>query len=174
MIEIGQTHGCRTIVGGPANRSQKYPHVVSWQCQCICGDISWVEQRKITRGKSLKCRICCNKMYVVNERYLLPSERERLVSKISAIFHRCYNQESSGWSDYGGRGIKVCDEWVRDRTEFLLYLLTLAGWDNTELTLDRVDNDKGYEPGNLRFVSRSVQQHNRRITRESLRRHIGA
>ena len=68
--------------------------------------------------------------------------------------------------------------WVADRTKFLAYLVKLDGWDNHKLQLDRKDNERGYVPGNLRFVTRSVNMANkRRITAREvveLRRRIAA
>lgn len=52
--------------------------------------------------------------------------------------------------------------WVEHRVEFLRYLVGLDGWDAPALQLDRIDNNKGYEPGNLRFVTRSVNMSNKR------------
>ena len=49
-----------------------------------------------------------------------------------------------------------------DRVAFLRYLVGLQGWDQPELQLDRIDNNRGYEPGNLRFVTRSVNMANKR------------
>jgi hypothetical protein len=80
------------------------------------------------------------------------------------------------YPDYGGRGITVYQGWVENRVEFLRYLVGLDGWDRPELQLDRIDNNRGYAPSNLRFVSRSVNMSNkRRITArevESLRQRI--
>jgi len=106
------------------------------------------------------------------------THRERLLNRISAIISRCINATNKTFPDYGGRGIAVHAEWVANRVEFLRYLVGLEGWDKPELQLDRTDNSKGYEPGNLRFVTRSVNMANkRRITAREvvdLRNHIAA
>jgi hypothetical protein len=56
----------------------------------------------------------------------------------------------------------VWGEWCADQVAFVAYLMTLDGWDNDGLVIDRIDNDGHYEPGNLRFVTRSVSQRNKR------------
>lgn len=66
------------------------------------------------------------------------------------------------YEHYGARGIRVYAAWVADRRAFLAYLVTLDGWDAPALELDRVDVNKGYEPGNLRFVTRAVNASNKR------------
>lgn len=54
------------------------------------------------------------------------------------------------------------EPWRTDRAAFLRYLVSLEGWDVPEYDIDRRDNDRGYEPGNLRFVPRAVNQANKR------------
>lgn len=88
--------------------------------------------------------------------------RARLLNRLSSIIHRCTNPNCRVYPSYGGRGIKVYDEWTKDRWAFLRYVQTLPGWDDPELQLDRIDNDSGYVPGNLRFVTRSENLKNKR------------
>jgi hypothetical protein len=93
-----------------------------------------------------------------------------LLGRLSAIIRRCRNPEVEHYEDYGGRGIDVAQEWVDDRGAFLRYIKTLDGWDNLDLEIDRIDNDKGYEEGNIRFVTRAENLRNKRkvpvLTRE--------
>lgn len=66
------------------------------------------------------------------------------------------------YEHYGARGIRIYAAWLADRRAFLAHLVTLDGWDVPSLELDRIDVNKGYEPGNLRFVSRSENLRNKR------------
>lgn len=77
----------------------------------------------------------------------------------SNLIQRCTNPKHPQYHNYGGRGIKVCDQW-RDATEFLVWAGS-AGWE-PGLQIDRIDNDGDYEPGNCRFVTPSVNASNRR------------
>jgi hypothetical protein len=90
------------------------------------------------------------------------AHRERLLNRIAAILTRCHNKGSRIYKHYGGRGISVHLPWRTDRRAFLKYLLTLPGWDVPELELDRENNDLGYQPGNLRFISKRENMFNRR------------
>lgn len=72
---------------------------------------------------------------------------------------RCNNPNFPKYTDYGGRGIKVCQEWQLFE-QFQEWAMT-SGYADT-LTLDRVDNDKGYSPSNCRWVTQKDQCNNKR------------
>jgi hypothetical protein len=77
-----------------------------------------------------------------------------------AMVGRCHNPRNRAYHRYGGRGISVCDRW-RDFTAFLADM----GERPSGLTIDRIDNDKGYEPGNCRWAGWHAQNQNRRSTK---------
>ncbi len=64
--------------------------------------------------------------------------------------------------NYKDRGIKVHLEWINDRFSFVRYALTLSGHDDYSLSIDRINNDGDYVPGNVRFATRKEQNNNRR------------
>jgi hypothetical protein len=75
-----------------------------------------------------------------------------------AMKQRCYNPNAKWFSNYGARGIDVCDDW---RPDFQAYFADV-GDPPDGLTLDRVDNSRGYSPDNIRWATRAVQTANRR------------
>lgn len=154
--------------------------------RCSCGWEGFVHRSNIKHGRSTRCGECAKRKAIEtrweNQGYYAicrdRAHRDRLLDRISAIIVRCTNPKSATYPDYGGRGIYVHPAWIADRTKFLAHLVTLDGWDNPELQLDREDNERGYVPGNLRFVTRSVNMANKRkiTAREvvKLRRRIAA
>jgi hypothetical protein len=75
-----------------------------------------------------------------------------------AMKQRCYNPNDPRYKDWGGRGIKICAEWLTDYKAFEMYM----GQRPKGYTLDRIDNDGDYEPGNVRWSTPKEQCVNRR------------
>lgn len=78
------------------------------------------------------------------------------------MIERCENPENAQWCDYGGRGIRVCDRW---RAGFLAFLEDVGRKPSPGHSIDRIDNDKGYEPGNVAWRTRREQNRNTRYNR---------
>jgi hypothetical protein len=71
---------------------------------------------------------------------------------------RCYNAKASGYDRYGAHGITICDEW---RDSFEAFFLCMGPKPSTKHSIDRIDNSKGYEPGNCRWATPTQQSRNR-------------
>ena len=162
-IPVGTQFGDLTVLER-VNRNKAWDYRV----QCTCGSTSVVTKRNLVAGRTTRCNACA-KRAAGEKRWLKYSEvlpdtehRSRLLNRISSCIQRCHNPKNSSYKDYGERGIQVHSAWREDRGAFLRYLIDLEGWDNPDLDLDRTDNNRGYEPGNLRFVSRSDNARNKR------------
>lgn len=94
-------------------------------------------------------------------RYDTPTKFKRYQGAFNA-WSRCNDPDHPRFKDYGGRGIKVLFLTVH---HFAAYLLTLPGWDDLRMVIDRIDNNDHYREGNLRFATRSESIKNRRRSR---------
>jgi len=83
-----------------------------------------------------------------------------------AMKQRCHNSKHSGYRNYGGRGIKVCDRWLNSFKDFLK---DIGKRPSLKHSIDRVNNDSNYEPGNCRWATRKQQANNKRRYHQSLR-----
>jgi hypothetical protein len=137
--------------------------------RCSCGGGPHrVHISNLRRGASTRCNACAKQSANLWRKNWFkyeavcpdPEHRRRLCNRISACYNRCHNPNDAGYRNYGARGIQVYGPWRTDRAAFLGYLVSLEGWDRSDLELDRIDNERGYEPGNLRFVSKRENRNN--------------
>lgn len=95
-----------------------------------------------------------------NPNYKDGRKKTRLYRIYRNVLTRCYNSNSAQFHYYGGRNISVCDEWLNDFKSF--YDWSMSHGYNDTLTIDRIDNTKGYSPDNCRWVTMQTQSINRR------------
>lgn len=79
--------------------------------------------------------------------------------------HRCHNPGHYSYSEYGGRGISVCDEWRKAQSGFTTFLKDMGARPGTNFSVERLDNDAGYSKDNCVWADRKTQSCNRRKAR---------
>ena len=120
-----------------------------WLCGCRCGWYSKVDSSTLVRdtGNARSCGFC-------KPDVRWPSEYITWMS----MRGRCNNPNDTNYENYGGRGIKVCERW----DDFFNFLEDVGMKEHPELTLDRIENNGNYEPGNVRWATKYTQARNKR------------
>lgn len=172
-VKIGDVIGDRACVDeceyDPTKKNYRQRVIM----KCKCGREDEVTISNLLKKQPNKT---CNSCSLGHGPYIY-GQKEAFGNTICKIFERCYKKSFHKYEQYGGRGIKVWPPWINNRLSFRLYLvklwyettgtfsLDMYGQGADQLTLDRIDNDGHYEPGNLRFTDKITQANN---TRRSL------
>jgi hypothetical protein len=149
--------------------SQRRPGGKSlWLCVCDCGVERIVRGDTLRSGISGSCgcrlreRTRARLTIHGHTRYGKKKKRSRLYAAWVSMRQRCNNPRSQGYHNYGGRGIRVYPRWDTSSARFLSDILSEIGWPPKGKSLDRIDNDGNYEPGNVRWANPLTQTLNRR------------
>lgn len=162
---LGQRYGRLTVIG--FTESTVREGSVAWVCRCDCGNnITVNKPGNVKCGQTKSCGCLKDEQNIHNlaeKRRTHGMSETRLFRIWEKMRDRCNNPNVPAYKNYGGRGIKVCNEW--DESFVAFYEWAIAAGYNDELTIERVDNDKGYGPDNCCWITREEQQRNKRNIR---------
>ena len=133
-----------------------------WLCECECGKETTVVGKRLRSGETKSCG--CLRVDIAVEHGMNNKTHGQTKSRTwkswSCMRERCMNPNAHGYSLYGARGIKICSRWDR----FESFLVDM-GERPDGFTIDRIDTDGNYEPGNCRWASWKQQNNNKRNNR---------
>lgn len=165
ISEIGKRYG-RLIVAAevPRNTRDNSRHV-RWRCLCDCGGTKVVPGSSLRNGGVSSCGCLFRESHrkVITQRNITHGQKSHPLYNIwQGMLHRCQNPNNAGFLNYGGRGIKVCEDW-QNLPNFISWVENNLGPRPPQYSLDRINNNGDYRPGNVRWADAKTQAANKRI-----------
>lgn len=137
----------------------------AWLVRCDCGVTKYVAEVPLARGRTKSCGCRAAWFGRTNNLRHGHAGRGALTAEYAAwmaMRSRCTNPKNNSFRDYGARGIRVCERWSKS---FESFLADVGRRPSPGHSIDRIDNSRGYEPGNVRWATRYQQNSNRRSNR---------
>jgi hypothetical protein len=154
---VGRRFGSLTVRGEAEGRGGK----ARWHCDCECGGSTITCSSNLTGGRALSCG-CLQRRRLAASKTTHGKAKSPEHRAWQAMKTRCYNPNYPLFHRYGGRGIFVCAAW---RESFDAFLADVGPRPSPTHSLDRIDNDGGYEPTNCRWADKATQARNSSFAR---------
>lgn len=158
--DLAGKHFGRLTVIGLSHTDGQYSY---WICQCTCGQKKIIRRNSLTQGNATSCG-CKSKENLEAGRYKhgCAGSRTKEYRCWEGIVQRATNTTRKGAKDYVLRGIDVCERW---RNSFESFLADMGNAPSDNHSIDRIDNNQGYNPANCRWASKKQQARNMRKNR---------
>lgn len=155
--KVGDRYGYLTVIGDYISRNGRL-----WPCRCDCGKevMSTITSLNARRANNSGCNSCNVKLFVTKHGHGRSSDRT--YSKYQAMKQRCTNPNHVSYSEYGGRGVKVCERWMKS---FEAFLEDMGECPPGKYSIERIDPLRDYEPSNCKWIPFGDQAKNTRRTR---------
>ena len=150
----GQKFNCLAVIEH-AGRNHAGKHI--YLCKCDCGKTVILRGEDVKSGNTKSCG-CLRRQMTIDKNYKHGYAHTPMYNVWLGIKERCLNPNNSSYKNYGGRGITICDDWM----DYKNFHRDMAPTYKTGLTLERIDNEKGYCEDNCIWADRNVQGNNKR------------
>lgn len=131
--------------------------------KCKCGSELKMRADNLNSGRSMQCSFCSNKKNLNPITHNMSHSKE--YNTWRGMKQRCTNKKDKSFKDYGGRGIAVCERWLHS---FENFITDMGLKPSLKHSIDRINNDGGYEPSNCRWATRKEQNKNKRYPNKNL------
>lgn len=158
-ILIGSVYERLTIIGAAEPSPAGVQRVL---CRCSCGKETRVMVSNLRAGKTKSCGCLSREKAPFKHRTHGHTQGQRRLPEYgvwNTMKSRCTNPKAAKFAEYGGRGITVCERWLHS---FENFLLDMGKRPSPQHTIDRINNNGNYEPGNCQWSVQRTQQQNRR------------
>lgn len=156
MNLLGQKFTRLTVISESPIRSKAGN--VRWVCRCDCGTETMVETASLRRGTTKSCGCLRKEIFINNATKHGYSKKTEHIAW-EGMKRRCSNKNDRAYKHYGDRGITVCARWLNS---FEAFLRDVGNRPSSKHSIDRIDNNGNYEPGNVKWSTQKEQNNNTR------------